>query len=164
MSRTVDPISAPNQHLAGNILNPSSSPALSLHAAKGRNSSGRTWKVRPQKRASSLVTSNRANARSKSWEAKQKQRLLNKEIKEAQAELIRDRIEEKRAKRERRAENERRRMENEYENAKRSMQTLNVKRLGNTIRAMNKKQLRQIKKTRMNTKTGVVEFVGAYEK
>jgi len=78
--------------------------------------------------------------------------------------MIQERIEEKRAKRERRLENERRRMENEYNNAKSSMQTLNVKRLGNTMRSMNKKQLRQIKKSRMNVKTGVVEFVGAYEK
>ena len=44
------------------------------------------------------------------------------------------------------------------------MQHLNTKRLGNTMRSMNKKQLRQIKKTRMNSKLGVVEFVGAYEK
>jgi len=74
------------------------------------------------------------------------------------------RIEEKRQKRERRLENERRRMENEYNHAKSGMQTLNVKRLGNTMKSMNKKQLRQIKKSRMNTKTGVVEFVGAYAK
>jgi hypothetical protein len=44
------------------------------------------------------------------------------------------------------------------------MQTLNMNRVGQTMKAMNKKQLRMIKKSRMNTKTGVVEFVGAYEK
>jgi len=90
--------------------------------------------------------------------------MLTKEIKSEQADLIKERIEEKRLKRERRLENEKRRMENEYNHAKSSMQTLNTKRLGNTMRAMNKKQLRQIKKSRMNTKTGVVEFVGAYDK
>jgi len=78
--------------------------------------------------------------------------------------MVTERIEEKRLVRERRLENEKRRMENEYENSKRSMQTLNVKKLGHTMRAMNKKQLRMIKKSRMNTKTGVVEFVGAYQK
>eukprot|EP00581_Thalassiosira_minuscula_P009940 CAMPEP_0183709452 /NCGR_PEP_ID=MMETSP0737-20130205/5509_1 /TAXON_ID=385413 /ORGANISM="Thalassiosira miniscula, Strain CCMP1093" /LENGTH=164 /DNA_ID=CAMNT_0025937565 /DNA_START=129 /DNA_END=623 /DNA_ORIENTATION=+ len=164
MPRTIEPITTPNQHLEGNILKPESSAALSAHASKGRNTSGRTWKLRPQKRASSLVTKNRANGRAKSWQAKQAQRLLTKEIKEAQADLVQQRIEEKRATRERRLENERRRMENEYTNAKRSMQKLNVNRLGNTMKSMNKKQLRQIKKTRMNSKTGVVEFVGAYEK
>ena len=90
--------------------------------------------------------------------------MLKAEVKSAQQQMMEERIQAKRDKRERRLENERRRMENEYENAKRSMQTLNHKKLGNTMRAMNKKQLRQIKKTRMNTKTGVVEFVGAYEK
>jgi len=164
MPRIEEPITAPNQHLEGNILDPSTDPALSAHASKGNNTSGRTWKLRPQKRASSLITSNRANNRSKSWNAKQTQRMLTKEIKSEQADLIKERIEEKRLKRERRLENEKRRMENEYNHAKSSMQTLNTKRLGNTMRAMNKKQLRQIKKSRMNTKTGVVEFVGAYDK
>lgn len=90
--------------------------------------------------------------------------MLTKEIKSAQSDLIQERIDEKRSKRERRLENEKRRMENEYDNAKKSMQKLNVNKLGTTMRAMNKKQLRQIKKSRMNSKTGVVEFVGAYEK
>ena len=90
--------------------------------------------------------------------------MLTKEIKSAQSDLIQERIAEKRSKRERRLENEKRRMENEYDNAKKSMQKLNVNKLGTTMRAMNKKQLRQIKKSRMNSKTGVVEFVGAYEK
>lgn len=78
--------------------------------------------------------------------------------------MIEERIQAKRDKRGRRLENERRRMENEYNNAKKSTQVLNHKKLSNTMKKMNKKQLRQIKKTRMNTKTGVVEFVGAYEK
>ena len=164
MPRIENPINTPNQHLAGDILNPSSTPTLQNHASKGRNISGRSWKLRPQKRASSLITKNRANARSQSWAKKQQQRLLTQEIKSAQSDMIQERIEQKRLKRERRLENERRRQENEYNNAKKSMQTLNVKRLGSTMKAMNKKQLRQIKKTRMNTKTGVVEFVGAYEK
>lgn len=78
--------------------------------------------------------------------------------------MIEERRTAAREKKERRLENERRRMENEYNNAKKSMQTLNMNRVGQTMKAMNKKQLRMIKKSRMNTKTGVVEFVGAYEK
>ena len=161
---TNDQINTPNQHFTGDILNPTSDPTLKSHATKGRNTSGRSWKLRPQKRASSLITKNRANNRSKTWEQRQHERMLKAEVKSAQQQMMEERIQAKRDKRERRLENERRRMENEYENAKRSMQTLNHKKLGNTMRAMNKKQLRQIKKTRMNTKTGVVEFVGAYEK
>ena len=161
---TEDTITTPNQHFEGNILNPSSAPSIKAHASKGRNTSGRSWKLRPQKRASSLITKNRANARSKSWEARQQERALKAEVKSAQQQMLEERIQAKRDRRERRLENERRRMENEYNNAKKSMQTLNHKKLGTTMRAMNKKQLRQIKKTRMNTKTGAIEFVGAYEK
>jgi hypothetical protein len=79
-------------------------------------------------------------------------------------EMIEERRTAAREKKERRLENERRRMENEYNNAKKSMQKLNLHKVGQTMKSMNKKQLRMIKKSRMNTKTGVVEFVGAYEK
>lgn len=164
MSRTIEPVAAPNQHFAGDILHPESDLTLATHIKKGQNVSGRTWKLRPQKRASSLITKNRANNRSKSWASKEQNRALTKEIKSAQSDFRQERKEEKQQKRERRLENEKRRMENEYNNAKKSMQTLNVKRLGNTMKSMNKKQLRQIKKSRMNSKTGVVEFVGAYDK
>lgn len=78
--------------------------------------------------------------------------------------MIAERREAAREKKERRLENERRRMENEYNNAKKSAQQLNLKKVGQTMKAMNKKQLRMIKKSRMNSKTGVVEFVGAYSK
>jgi len=68
------------------------------------------------------------------------------------------------AKQERRLEQERRRMENEYKNATKGSKTLNTNTAGLKMKAMNKKQLRQIKKTRMNTKTGVVEYVSPYAK
>jgi hypothetical protein len=79
-------------------------------------------------------------------------------------EMITERKEAARKKKERRLENERRRMENEYNNAKKSAQRLNLNKVGQTMKAMNKKQLRMIKKSRMSSKTGVVEFVGAYAK
>lgn len=80
--------------------------------------------------------------------------------------MIQARIEAKRLKHQNRLDNEKRRMENEYKQAMQNgkLQVLNVKKLGTTMKNMNKKQLRQIKKSRMNSKTGVVEFVGAYEK
>jgi len=164
MPRIDDPITEPNCHLPGDILNPSSDPSLLRHAQKGRNTSNRPWKLRPQKRASSLITSNRANARSKSWAQKTEERQMKECIKSAQAEMIAERKTLAREKKERRLENERRRMENEYNNAKKSAQRLNLNKVGQTMKSMNKKQLRMIKKTRMNSKTGVVEFVGAYAK
>ena len=80
--------------------------------------------------------------------------------------MIQSRIEAKRLKHQNRLDNEKRKMENEYKQAMQNgkLQVLNVKKLGTTKKNMNKKQLRQIKKSRMNSKTGVVEFVGAYEK
>ena len=165
MPRTLDQITAPNQLFSGDILNPSTLPRhASAPHTKGRNVSGRSWKLRPQKRASSLITSNRANNRSKSWEVKKAERNLRMEVKTIQLEMIEQHKQQKREKKERRLENERRRMENEYKQAKASLQTLNVNKVGLTLKAMNKKQLRQIKKSRMNTKMGVVEFVGAYAK
>ncbi|KAL3805616.1 hypothetical protein HJC23_005860 [Cyclotella cryptica] len=164
MPRIEDPVAEPNQHLPGDILNPTSTASIALHVSKGHNISGRSWKIRPQKRASSLITSNRFNARSKSWQRKTEERQIKSAVKSAQLEMIEERKTAAREKKERRLENDRRRMENEYKNAKKSMQTLNVHRAGQTMKSMNKKQLRMIKKSRMNTKTGVVEFVSAYAK
>lgn len=160
-------IATPNQYLPGDILKPNSTSTLSNHATKGRSVSGRSsWKLRPQKRASSLITQNRANARSSSWTTKAAAKSLHTEIQTIQQDMIQARIEAKRLKHQNRLDNEKRRMENEYKQAMQNgkLQVLNVKKLGTTMKNMNKKQLRQIKKSRMNSKTGVVEFVGAYEK
>jgi rRNA-processing protein CGR1 len=160
-------IATPNQYLPGDILQPNSNSTLSTHATKGRSVSGRSaWKLRPQKRASSLITKNRANARSTTWSAKAEAKSLHTEIKSIQQDMIQSRIEAKRLKHQNRLDNEKRKMENEYKQAMQNgkLQVLNVKKLGTTMKNMNKKQLRQIKKSRMNSKTGVVEFVGAYEK
>jgi hypothetical protein len=78
--------------------------------------------------------------------------------------IVAKQIEAKRLKHQKRLDNEKRRLDNKYCNTKQSMQTLNAGRLDTTMRNMNKKQLRQIKKSRMNSKMGVIEFVGAYEK
>ena len=83
---------------------------------------------------------------------------------ELQKQLTEERVQAIRDKKERRLENERRRTENEYEHAKKLSQSLNNTKLKSTLKAMSKKQLRQIKKTRVNTKTGAVEFVPAYSK
>ena len=130
---------------------------------KGRNASGRSWKTVPQKRASSLIKT-AVNNQSSSWERKQ----AEKRAKLQAAQLQRELQEQKRAaairKKERRLENEKRRAENEFNAIQKSVQTLNHGKVGVTLKAMSKKQLRQIKKTRMNQKTGVVEYVPAYAK
>lgn len=130
---------------------------------QGRNVSGRSWKIRPRKRASCLVKTS-VNNQTKEWAERQKERLARKEAKELQETLKEETKERVLAKKERRLENERRRAENQLKQMEQSVQTLNMKKVGITLKAMSKKQLRQVKKTRMNTKTGVVEYVPAYAK
>lgn len=130
---------------------------------KGRNVSGRSWKVRPQKRASSLLKTSFNNAR-KTYEERQTEKRKRQEIKELQAQLQEEKRQAKREQKERRLENERRRQENELKTIERSMQTLRHDKVGVTLKAMSKKQLRQIKKSQVNVKTGVVEYVPAYAK
>lgn len=144
-----------NQVIAGDILKDK--------AIKGRNLSGRSWKLRPQKRASSLVTKTVQNNCSKTWETKMKEREARRLILERENQMKEEKRQAAIEKKERRLENERRRQENEFRVASRSAQTLG-KNADLKLKAMNKKQLRQIKKTRINVKTGAVEFVGAYSK
>ncbi|KAG7367356.1 Cgr1 family protein [Nitzschia inconspicua] len=144
--------------LEGDIIQMSREPST-----KGKNVSGRSWKVRPQKRASSLVKT-KVNNRTKTWEERQLEKNARKEALELQSELREERRQAKVLKKERRLENERRRAENEFKNAQRSAKELNAGRLKSTLKAMSKKQLRQIKKTRMNPKTGTLEYVPAYTK
>jgi Cgr1 family len=146
------------QLMQGDIVQMSLTPST-----KGRNASGRNWKVRPQKRASSLVKT-KVNNRTKSWEERKQEQISQKEATELQSELREERRQAKLRKKERRLENERRRAENEFKEAQKSVKELNIGRLKSTMKAMSKKQLRQIKKTRMNSKTGVVEYVSAYAK
>lgn len=130
---------------------------------KGRNVSGRTWKLIPQKRASNLITKPSQNNKSKSWDLKNTEKLARKALLEREKEMKEERRQAVVQKKERRLENETRRMENEFKAASRSAQKLG-KNQDVKLKSMNKKQLRMIKKTRMNTKTGAVEFVGAYAK
>ena len=129
---------------------------------KGRNVSGRSWKFTSQKRASSLIKTKK-NGASKSWMKKISERDLKKQALERQREMKEEKRQRILEKKNRRLENEKRRMENEFNVASRSAKTLG-KNAAIKMKNMNKKQLRQIKKTRMNTKTGAVEYVGAYEK
>ena len=146
------------QLMKGNIIEMLDGPST-----KGRNVSGRSWKVRAQKRSSTLIKS-KFNNRTKTWEQRQQEKLARKEALELQSELREERRQSKIQKKERRLENERRRAENEFKNAQKSTKELNTGKLKSTLKAMSKKQLRKIKKTRMNPKTGVLEYVSAYAK
>ena len=128
---------------------------------RGQCVSGRNWKQVATKRTSSLRTT-KANNRTKSWEERKAEKMRRKEMLDLQKQLEEERVQGLRDKKARRLENEKRRAENEYENAKKSAQTLNANKLKSTMKAMSKKQLRQIKKTRVNSKTGAVEFVPVY--
>lgn len=150
--------------LEGNALDWTKPPSATPNRTpKGRNVSGRSWKARPQKRASSLVRT-RFNNQVKPWEERQSLKRARKETLELQKEMENERRKEALEKKERKLENEKRRAENELKNLQKSVQTLNTHKVGTTLKAMSKKQLRQIKKTRLNVKTGVVEYVPAYAK
>jgi hypothetical protein len=130
---------------------------------KGRSVSGRSWKVRPQKRASTLIKT-KTNNQVKSFQERLNEKRERKEALGLQAELRDERRQSKIVKKERRLENEKRRAENEFKQAQKSAKQLNLGKLSSTLKALSKKQLRQVKKTRINTKTGVVEYVPAYTK
>jgi hypothetical protein len=130
---------------------------------KSRNVSGRGWKLGPQKRASALVKT-KFNNQARTWEELQAAKRDRKQALELQKEMSEEKRKSAIEKKERRLENEKRRAENEFKNMQKSVQTLNNNKVGLTLKALSKKQLRQIKKTRMNQKTGVVEFVSAYAK
>mmetsp|Transcript_102 Transcript_102/g.174 ORF Transcript_102/g.174 Transcript_102/m.174 type:complete len:181 (-) Transcript_102:372-914(-) len=161
LPKGVSPYAPPNQLFTGDITK--TVPTVNDGAPKGRNVSGRSWKTRQQKRASSLVTQTKANNRSSSWEKKTEERKARKAVMERQKEMKEEKRQAAIAKKERRLENERRRAENEFKNAQKGSQRLG-KNADLKMKAMNKKQLRQIKKTRMNVKTGAVEYVSPYAK
>ena len=144
------------------IRSKTDAPSSKTELSRGRNVSGRSWK-RPQKRASCLINT-AVNNKTKSWQQRQAEKLARQEAKVLQAQLAEERRQAVLQKRERRLENETRRAENEVKSMQKSVQTLNHNKVGQTLKAMSKKQLRQIKKTRLNTKTGVVEYVPAYAK
>jgi hypothetical protein len=146
-----------NLHTVGTFISQSSRPIT-----QGRNVSGRKWKLVPEKRSSAMVTKIAANNRSTTWEKKMLQRAKAKAVKELEMEMKDAKASEKRDKIVRKEEQEKRRQENEYKAMQ--LQTMNTAHLGNKMKAMSKKQLRMVKKTRMNSKTGVVELVGAFEK
>ena len=156
-----NPPSADESETAGNDAPEKGKDATT--AIQSRNVSGRSWKNQSQVRASSLKITKKNN-QVKSWQRKLELKRAKQEQKELQKEMEDDKRRQAIEKKERRLENEKRRAENEYKNAQKFTQTLNHNTAHLKLKTMSKKQLRQIKKTRLNTKTGVVEYVSPYAK
>ena len=132
---------------------------------KGRNVSGRSWKKSKQQRASQLLATSHKNTNlSTSWEQKVAAKRQRQELLQLQQSIN----EEKRLtileKKERKLQQEQRRQENAFQQAEKFAKQLNTGKIHSTLKAMSTKQLRQIKKQRVNPKTGVREYVPAYAK
>mmetsp|Transcript_33069 Transcript_33069/g.53946 ORF Transcript_33069/g.53946 Transcript_33069/m.53946 type:complete len:143 (+) Transcript_33069:64-492(+) len=122
---------------------------------KGKPTSGRVWK-KPQKRASTIKTSGTTQLRS-TWAQKMEER----KKKDAYKARIEDMKEQKRIEIETRKKEKEEREARRQENEMKATQYQTITKTGK-LRGMSKKQLRQIKKTRVNTKTGKVELVDLY--
>ena len=139
-----------------NVKNQASRTAtVDRSVTEGKPVSGRVWKKK-QVRVSNRKT---AASRKSLWEQKRiakekfkQMKEFEKEVIERQQNIIRTRAEKTKEKRKRKAEAE-------LVNSKYQILTNDRK-----IKKMSKKQLRQVKRMRMNPHLGVVEFVGAYSK
>lgn len=126
---------------------------------KGRCVSGRWWKGRDERRASSVVNAEACHGASVPWEERQAKRRRLEEVRQLEADLKaakRQEIEDKKARRE---EQLKRKQANELKAT--TMQTITKT---HKLKTMNKKQLRAIKKTAVNAQTGQVELVSPWAK
>lgn len=130
------------------------------HLLKGRNVSGRPWKrQKAQQRASTFMRNDKLTGRSKPWAARQAAKEAKAELRALEAQLKEAQRQDKVAKRQLAEERAALRAANEMKNT--VMQTITKT---HKLKTMNKKQLRQIKKTALNAKTGQVELVSPWQK
>lgn len=125
---------------------------LAMSSSRGRPVSGRLWKDTEKKRASAV----NAVAEKKSWADRSMSRSELKMIKARQEELMERRKERLAAAKTKREEKKARKQRNEMKNV--SFQVISNEQ---TMKNLNKKQLRQVKRTRMS-KEGEIELVDAY--
>ena len=146
-------------------------------AVRGGNVSDRNWK-QPGQRASSKIASrtggtgivqgdgsgdasaNPKNVMSAAYASQQRKREQKKRVQQLQRELKEKDAEKKRASREAKEERLKRKQDNEF--ASSTVQSLG-KNMATKLKNMTKKQLRQIKKTRM-TSNGSLEYVSPFQK
>jgi hypothetical protein len=122
--------------------------------------SGRWWKTQNAHRSSNSNRDGKIATGQKmlSWAEKQAKKEKFKKMKDLERDLLDAKKRRIQASKDEKEDLKKRKMENEMKAV--VYQTINKT---HKLKTMNKKQLRQIKKTRMN-KNGVVELVGAYEK
>lgn len=125
---------------------------LAMSSPHGRPVSGRLWKDVETKRASAV----RVAVEGKSWAERSRSRGDLKVIKAREEELLERRKERLAAAKLKREEKKARKQRNEMKNS--SFQVISNEQ---TMKKLNKKQLRQVKRTRMS-KEGEIELVDAY--
>ncbi|KAJ1461812.1 hypothetical protein M885DRAFT_476606 [Pelagophyceae sp. CCMP2097] len=121
--------------------------------------SGRLWKLTQTARSSSIGRTGAklcAGVKDKPWAEKQAEKLARKLMKEREAELISEKKDRKVKARERKTEKKARIQRNENKSA--SYQVITN---GQTLKTLSKKQLRNVKRTRVS-KEGEIELVPAY--
>ncbi|RHY56060.1 hypothetical protein DYB26_005032 [Aphanomyces astaci] len=116
--------------------------------------SGRSWK-KTQRSKNSMMTYKATKTLSTTWDEKMAAKSKKKEMKDLEHEIANRKKQEKVDKRVAREEKEKRRIANEFKAS-----TLQVIKKTHKLKSMSKKQLRNIKKTRMN-KNGEIELVSA---
>ncbi|OQR92401.1 hypothetical protein ACHHYP_03748 [Achlya hypogyna] len=129
----------------------------SVQPPRGKPVSGRPWK-KAQTARKSMMTYKATKTLSTTWEEKMAMKAKKKEMKDLEHEIAARKRQERLDKKLAREEKEKRRLENE-------MKSATVQNISKThkLKTMSKKQLRNIRKTRMN-KNGVVEYVPIYSK
>ncbi len=131
--------------------------AAKLEVPRGKPVSGRPWK-KVQKSRNSMQTYKATKVLSTTWDQNLAMKGKKREMKELEREIADRKKQERLDKKLAREEKEKRRLANELKSA--SVQV--ISKTGK-LKTMSKKQLRNIKKTRM-TKSGVVEYVPVYSK
>ncbi|KAG5178105.1 hypothetical protein JKP88DRAFT_144320, partial [Tribonema minus] len=123
----------------------------------GRNVSGRLWKSRSQSQRAIAQRTTGTKELSSSWKAKEAERTKLAAVKQKEREMREAKIAEKEALKAAKLEREKRRAENEMKSS--TFQTITKT---HKLKGMSKKQLRQIKKMQVNSKTGQVELVSPW--
>ena len=122
----------------------------------GRPTSGRTWKAKQISRSSTLHRSGVMSHLNKTFEEKKLAKEKLDRMKAFEREIKEDKKRKAEEEKERRMEREKRRQQNEYKNS--VYQVINPEKL----KGMSKKQLRQVRKTSVNSATGQVELIDPF--
>jgi hypothetical protein len=123
----------------------------------GMPKSGRVWKAKQTSRTSTQKRQGVLSHLQSTLEKRRKEKQDRDKVKALERAMKEETIAKREDEKTQREERQKRRMENEFKSSK--YQNINAEKM----KTMNKKQLRMIKKTRMN-KNGVVELVDAYAK